>query len=120
MWPSRPTQPGNLASGKRDSDYALTLGVEPGDATVHGSGWNAYIGPGASHLVDSDDLNPIRPALAVLLAIARLFGRPMAPMGGPFLFNGSPGEVNLLPLSAFRSSIRHLIWGISGPWASVP
>jgi hypothetical protein len=71
----------------RDGDYVLSLGRDHSAATVHGSGWNAFIGPGASPLPDSDQLNPIGPALAAIAAVARLFALEMAPIDGPHLFN---------------------------------
>lgn len=69
-------------------DYILSLGREASAATVHGSGWNAYVGTGASPLPVSRVPNPIGPALAVTLAIARLFALDMKSMDGPYLFNG--------------------------------
>jgi len=73
--------------GGRDGDYILSLGRNHSAATVHGSGWNAFIGPGASPLPDSDQANPIGPALAAIIAVARLFALQMEAMDGPHLFN---------------------------------
>ena len=42
--------------GAHDGDYVLSLGREPSLATVHGSGWNAYIGTGGSPLPVSNQL----------------------------------------------------------------
>jgi hypothetical protein len=71
----------------RDGDYALLLGRDQSSATIHGSGWNAFVGTGASPLPDSDDFNPIGPALAAIVAVARLFATAMAAMDGAYLFN---------------------------------
>ncbi len=73
--------------GSRDGDYVLSLGRGHSAATVHGSGWNAYVGPGGSPLPDSNQLNPIGPALAAIVAVARLFALELAPIDGPYLFN---------------------------------
>lgn len=73
--------------GKRQGDYVLTLGRNSDLATVHGSGWNAFVGRGPSPLPDSNQPNPVGPALAVIIAVARLFALEMTPMDGPHLFN---------------------------------
>jgi hypothetical protein len=65
----------------------FSLGRDHSAATVHGSGWNAFIGPGASPLPDSDQPNPIGPALAAIIAVARIFALQMEAMDGPYLFN---------------------------------
>jgi molybdopterin/thiamine biosynthesis adenylyltransferase len=70
-----------------DQDYVLYLGQERSPATVHGSGWNAYVGTSVSPLPESDHANPIGPALAVITAIARLFAIDMGAMDGPHLLN---------------------------------
>ncbi len=71
----------------RDHDYILYLGQEASVATVHGSGWNAYVGTGASPLPVSGTTNPIGPSLAATTAIARLFALQMGAMDGPHLLN---------------------------------
>jgi molybdopterin/thiamine biosynthesis adenylyltransferase len=71
----------------RGEDYVLSLGRDHSAATVHGSGWNAFIGPAASPVPDSDQLNPIGPALAAIIAVARLFALDMGAIDGPYLFN---------------------------------
>jgi molybdopterin/thiamine biosynthesis adenylyltransferase len=71
----------------REGDYPLFLGRGRSRATVHGSGWNAFIGPMASPLPDSIQPNPFGPAMAAILAAARLFALDMAPMDGPHLAN---------------------------------
>ena len=73
--------------GARDDDYVLTFGKHGSAATIHGSGWNAYIGPGPSPLSDSTELNPVGPSLAAVAAVARLFALQMQPMDGPHLLN---------------------------------
>jgi hypothetical protein len=75
------------ARGARDGDYILTFGKSQSVATVHGSGWNAFVGPSESSLPDSLELNPIGPALASIVAVARLFALQMKPLDGPHLLN---------------------------------
>lgn len=72
---------------ERKGDYVLTLGRHSDIATVHGSGWNAFVGRGPSPLPDGNQLNPLGPALAVIIAVARLFALEMVPIDGPHLFN---------------------------------
>ena len=71
----------------RPKDHVLNLGPGVAEASVHGVGWQAYVGPGPSPLNERDSPNPIGPALAVVVAVARLFGLEMPSLGGPFLFN---------------------------------
>jgi hypothetical protein len=71
----------------RDDDYILTFGKKQSTATVHGSGWDVFVGPDASPLTDDAAPNPIGPALASVVAVARLFALQMKPMDGPHLLN---------------------------------
>jgi hypothetical protein len=73
--------------GTHDGDYILTFGKSRSAATVHGSGWNAFIGPSISPLPDSAERNPIGPALASIVAVARLFALQIKPIDGPHLLN---------------------------------
>jgi len=73
--------------GARDGDYAFFLGRDGGNATVHGSGWNAFVGRGPSPLPDSVQANPFGPALAAVIAVSRIFALEMGPMDGPHMFN---------------------------------
>ena len=71
----------------RNGDYSLYFGRESSPATVHGSGWNAFVGPSTSPVPDSVQINPVGPALAVITAIGRVFALQMQALDGPFLFN---------------------------------
>jgi len=73
--------------GAHDGDYVLFLGRGGGDATVHGSGWNAFVGRGPSPVPDGTLANPLGPALAAIIAVARLFALQMEAMDGPHVFN---------------------------------
>lgn len=86
----------------RDDDYILTFGKEPSVATVHGSGWNAFVGPSQSTLPDNPDPNPIGPALASILAVARLFALQMKPIDGPYVLNAFNWSSH-----ALQEGIRH-------------
>lgn len=55
------------------SDFCFHLGPGVAANVAHGTGWNAYIGPGPSPLPADDDLNCVGPSLAVILGAARLF-----------------------------------------------
>jgi hypothetical protein len=71
----------------REGDCVLSLGRGPAVNAVHGSGWYAFCGPGASPICQSAAANPIGPAFAVIAAVARLFALSLAPLDGPALFN---------------------------------
>jgi len=73
--------------GHGERDYVLSLGRGSSTATIHGSGWNSFVGPAASRVPDSDQANPVGPALAAIMAVARLFALQMEPIDGPYLFN---------------------------------
>jgi hypothetical protein len=88
----------------RDGDYVLSLGRDGGKATVHGSGWNAFIGPGPSPVPDSTELNPLGPALAAVVAVGRLFGLKMGAMDGPHVLNAFDWQ-NLLLADSYAPLI---------------
>jgi hypothetical protein len=56
-----------------NSDFILHLGSTGYPFTVHGSGWNVYLGPSPSPIQQVDDMNPIGPALSVVIAISYMF-----------------------------------------------
>ena len=101
---------------ERPGDYVLSLGAT-GMPTVHGSGWNAYIGRGPSPLSPSDDQNPVGPALAVIAAVALLFGRNLDVIDSPHLLSGfywrsDVGVDIILPkLAPFLSNLGS-IWSV--------
>lgn len=55
------------------SDYILHLGPDASPLTIHGSGWNVYLGPSSSPIQQMDDINPIGPALSAVIAISYMF-----------------------------------------------
>ena len=57
-------------------DFQFHLGFQGNGDVVHGSGWNAYVGPGPSPLPDNDDTNGFGAALAVIIAASHLFREP--------------------------------------------
>ncbi len=102
--------------GINDGDYVLSLGREFSPATVHGSGWNAFVGPDASPVPDSPQPNPVGAALAVIVAVARLFALHMQPMDGPHLFNAFDWRGAIVPdnaAPAFDRDAHHgAIWTV--------
>jgi len=60
---------------EKERPYVVHLGANGHDEVVHGSGWNAYIGPPASPLAscEEDPYNPIGPAFGAIAAATRLF-----------------------------------------------
>lgn len=98
----------------RDGDYILTFGREQSAATVHGSGWNAFVGPSQSTLPESAERNSIGPALASIVAIARLFALQMKPIDGPHRLNAFNWRSDVMQESV-RYDVMHdlgSIWTI--------
>ncbi len=56
-----------------EGDYIVHLGRSGSRFVTHGTGWLAYVGPSPSPLVEDSSLNPVGPALAVIVSAARLF-----------------------------------------------
>lgn len=54
-------------------DYILHVGPQGHDWVVHGSGWNAYIGPAPSPLPPGPSDNPCGAAFAAVMAAAAIF-----------------------------------------------
>lgn len=98
----------------RDNDYILSFGRAQSEATIHGSGWNAFVGPGQSTLPDSAERNPIGPALASIVAIARLFALQMKPIDGPHQLNAFNWRSHVLQESVSYDATHDLgsIWSI--------
>ncbi len=80
-----------------EGDYVLSLGPESSSATVHGSGWNAFVGAAASPVPESNEINPVGPAFAVIAVVTRLFARELQPMDGPHHFNAFHWQNYILP-----------------------
>ena len=57
----------------RNGDYVIRLGRSGANHVVHGSGWNAYLGPSPSPLMDDNSINPIGPAMAAIIAASEAF-----------------------------------------------
>jgi molybdopterin/thiamine biosynthesis adenylyltransferase len=55
------------------NDFDFHLGSGEADNIVHGTGWNAYVGPGPSPLPENGDLNCIGASLAVILGASQVF-----------------------------------------------
>lgn len=57
----------------RDNDYIIVLGKKGAKEVVHGSGWNVFCGNSPSPIEEDSSINPIGPALAVVLAVSQAF-----------------------------------------------
>lgn len=71
----------------KDGDFRFHIGPAEAEFIVHGSGWNAYVGPAPSPIPDAAHTNGMGAALAVVIAAAHLFRVPFAPFAVPFLCN---------------------------------
>lgn len=71
----------------RNGDVIVQLGPDGPGQVVHGAGWLAYAGPSPSPLPVSGDLNPVGPALAAIIAGARLFVHDLGPPAATLLLN---------------------------------
>jgi hypothetical protein len=98
--------------GIQQGDYVLSFGPEAASAAVHGSGWNAYVGAGPSPLSSFDDPNPIGPALAAIVAVARLFALQMGPLDGPHLFNALTWQTGAVAASFDPERQLGSLWAI--------
>jgi hypothetical protein len=71
----------------QERDYVVHLGHSGPGLLAHGVGWFAYVGNGPSPLPTVPDLNPLGPALAAIIAAARLFVHDFAPPSDPLVLN---------------------------------
>ena len=85
----------------RHHEYEIHLGRSGGPWAVHGSGWNAYIGPPPSPLPDDDSPNPAGPALAAILAAAEGFKADLAAAPGRILLNALTWEEKAIEAGRF-------------------
>ena len=69
------------------SDYRFHLGPNGNNFVIHGLGWNAYLGPSPSPLLDIDDGNPFGAAFAVIVAVSQVFVHDFETPNDPFLAN---------------------------------
>ena len=96
----------------REGDYVLTIGRNEAPNLVHGSGWNAFVGPGQSPIPEAGVPNPIGPALAAIVAVARLFALEMRPLDGPFVLNAFDWGNGLSRAPSFIDCDLGNIWAI--------
>jgi len=68
-----------LARGADAGDYRFHLGADGAPRIVHGSGWNAYVGPAPAPFTTPDDLNVFGAALAVVAEASQIFVHNFAP-----------------------------------------
>lgn len=79
-------------------DYIVRLGATGKDRIVHGSGWNIYIGSGNSPISRSNDLNPVGPALSIIIEAANIFFHAFEVPGKNYLFNALNWSNGILPV----------------------
>lgn len=79
-------------------DYIIRLGSTGKSRIVHGSGWNIYIGHGDSPISSSDDLNPIGPALSVIMEAGNIFFHAFNVPQESYLFNTLHWSNGMLPV----------------------
>lgn len=79
-------------------DYIVRLGTAGKGRLVHGSGWNIYIGQGDSPISSSNDLNPIGPALSVIIEAATIFFYAFNVPTKSYLFNTLHWSNGMLPV----------------------
>jgi len=80
-------------------DYIVRLGTTGKDRIVHGSGWNIYIGPSDSPISSSNDLNPVGPALSVIIEAANIFFHLFNLPKKSYLLNALHWSNGMLPVS---------------------
>ena len=74
-------------------DFRFHVGPCGAEYLVHGTGWNAYVGPGPSPLVDVSETNGIGAALAVIIGAGQLFRAPFASFAEPVVCNAFDWEI---------------------------
>ena len=57
----------------KEGDYVVRVCSTGTGRIIHGSGWNVYIGEGPSPVEETNETNPIGPALAVIVEAANIF-----------------------------------------------
>lgn len=78
-------------------DYIVRLSTTGKSRIVHGSGWNIYIGPGDSPISGSNDLNPVGPALSVIIEAGNIFFHTFNVPQESYLFNALHWSNGMLP-----------------------
>jgi hypothetical protein len=96
-----------LAAG----DFRFHLGPDGSDTIVHGSAWNAYIGPGPSPLSQVTLDIGVGAALAVVLSAAHLFRTRFGAMIDPFVCNAWDwtDALNRVEFSPVGASLGHVM-----------
>jgi hypothetical protein len=82
---------------------------------IHGSGWNVYIGEGPSPVEETNETNPIGPALAVIVEAANIFMHEFKVPNNRFMCNAFLWTENLVSLSeapVLRKNDLGAIWTV--------
>ena len=91
-------------------DYIVRLGSTGKSRIVHGSGWNMYIGTGDSPISSSNDLNPVGPALSVIIEAGNIFFHAFNVPQESYLFNALHWSNGMLPVGK-GTLPKHLDFG---------
>lgn len=76
------------ARDARLTDFQMHFGPHgAGEMTIHGSGWNTYIGPSPSPLQECEDTNPFGAAFGAVIAASQLFVHDFDPPNTRFVAN---------------------------------
>lgn len=79
------------------NDYQMSFGPDGQSTVIHGTGWNAFIGTGASPLPKAEDGNPTGAALAAVLAVSRLFVHNFNPPDETIIANALTWSAGIAP-----------------------
>jgi hypothetical protein len=79
-------------------DYIVRLSSTGKNRIVHGSGWNIYTGYGDSPILNSNDLNPVGPALSVIIEAGNIFFHTFNAPLESHLFNALHWSNGMLPV----------------------
>jgi len=104
LFAATPAEHGGLFEPRpsRPQDYVLSFGPTAlaGAAVVHGCGWDAYFGAGASPIAPVDSCNPLGPAFTAILAGAHLMADDFRLPPSDYLCNALDWSARLAPAGA--------------------
>lgn len=86
---------------ERAGDHVVQLGRNGATTIAHGSGWNVYVGPSPSPLVQTDGANFSGAAMAAILAVADLFINQFSPCTHAVIINTLTWENHHIPGGVF-------------------
>lgn len=99
----------------KEGDYVVRVCSTGTGRIIHGSGWNVYIGEGPSPVEETNETNPIGPALAVIVEAANIFMHEFKVPNNRFMCNAFLWTENLVSLSeapVLRKNDLGAIWTV--------